>query len=57
MSNANLREVAYTGGVLSGEIDLWQHCWDRYISLHGRPDGAIERMQLLRALGKTKDAW
>lgn len=54
---ANLREVAYTGAVLAGELQHWQHCWDRYVQLRGTTEGLTERLQLLRALGKTKDAW
>lgn len=54
---ANLREVAYTGAVLSGELSYWQFCWERYVALRGTADGQTERLQLLRALGKTKDAW
>lgn len=54
---ANLREVAYTGAVLAGELTHWQYCWDRYVSLRGTTDALTERLQLLRALGKTKDAW
>ncbi|XP_055384625.1 endoplasmic reticulum aminopeptidase 2 isoform X2 [Condylostylus longicornis] len=53
----NLREVVYTGAVLSGEFLYWQHCWNKFLSLRGSTDGFVERMQLLRALGKTKDAW
>ncbi|CAD7077324.1 unnamed protein product [Hermetia illucens] len=53
----NLKEAVYTGAVLSGEYVYWQYCWDRFTSLRGSPDGLVERMQLLRALGKTKDAW
>lgn len=57
---ANLKEVVYTGAVLSGEYTYWQFCWQRYTELSGGDTGthgAVERMQLLRALGKTKDAW
>lgn len=50
-------QVIYTGAVLSGEYTYWQYCWERYTSLRGSPEGTTERMQLLRALGKTKDAW
>lgn len=50
-------QVIYTGAVLSGEYTYWQYCWERYITLGGSPDGTTERLQLLRALGKTKDAW
>lgn len=50
-------KVVYTGAVLSGEYTFWQYCWERYISLRGSPEGTTERLQLLRALGKTKDAW
>ena len=54
----NLRNVAYIGAVLSGEFIYWQHCWDRYIQLRKDKDaGSNERMELLRALGVTKDAW
>lgn len=52
-----LLQVAYTGAVLSGDITYWQFCWDRYVNLRGTPEGITERLQLLRALGKTKDAW
>ena len=50
-------QVVYTGAVLSGEYTYWKYCWDKYTSLHGSSEGTAERMQLLRALGKTKDAW
>lgn len=50
-------QVVYTGAVLSGEYTYWQYCWDRYVLLRGTPEGTTERLQLLRALGKTKDAW
>lgn len=49
--------MIYTGAVLSGEYTYWQYCWERYTSLRGSPEGTTERLQLLRALGKTKDAW
>ncbi|EDS40362.1 alanyl aminopeptidase [Culex quinquefasciatus] len=54
----NLRSVAYIGSVLSGEIRYWQDCWSLYTKLRAEKDvGSEERMQLLRALGVTKDAW
>ncbi|GAB0095617.1 Aminopeptidase [Sergentomyia squamirostris] len=54
---ANLREVIYTGAVLSGEFTYWQYCWDRFNVLLSQNEGHDERMELLRALGETKDAW
>ncbi|XP_067618221.1 endoplasmic reticulum aminopeptidase 2 isoform X2 [Eurosta solidaginis] len=53
----NLREVVYTGSILSGEYIFWQHCWERFITLQRTSESFVERMQLLRALGRTKDAW
>ncbi|XP_049306510.1 endoplasmic reticulum aminopeptidase 2 isoform X1 [Bactrocera dorsalis] len=53
----NLREVVYTGSILSGEYIYWQHCWERFIALQRTSESFVERMQLLRALGRTKDAW
>ncbi|XP_058124013.1 aminopeptidase N [Anopheles ziemanni] len=54
----NLRAVAYIGSVLSGEFQYWQFCWDRYISVRREKSSVLEeRMELLRALGVTKDAW
>ncbi|XP_055613354.1 endoplasmic reticulum aminopeptidase 2 [Uranotaenia lowii] len=54
----NLRSVAYIGSVLSGEIRYWQECWALYTTLRREKDvGSEERMELLRALGVTKDAW
>ncbi|XP_055637883.1 endoplasmic reticulum aminopeptidase 2 isoform X2 [Toxorhynchites rutilus septentrionalis] len=54
----NLRSVAYIGSVLSGEIRYWQDCWALYNSMRREKDiGSEERMELLRALGVTKDAW
>ncbi|XP_055534646.1 endoplasmic reticulum aminopeptidase 2 isoform X2 [Wyeomyia smithii] len=54
----NLRSVAYIGSVLSGEIRYWQDCWSLYNTLRKEKDvGSEERMELLRALGVTKDAW
>uniref|UniRef100_A0A1A9VPY2 ERAP1-like C-terminal domain-containing protein n=1 Tax=Glossina austeni TaxID=7395 RepID=A0A1A9VPY2_GLOAU len=53
----NLREVVYTGSILSGEYIYWQHCWDRFVTLQRNSESYVERMQLLRALGRTKDAW
>lgn len=47
----------YTGSVLSGEYIYWQHCWERFVSLPQTSESYVERMQLLRALGRTKDAW
>ncbi|XP_059621559.1 leucyl-cystinyl aminopeptidase [Phlebotomus argentipes] len=54
---SNLREVIYTGAVLSGEFQYWQYCWDRFNVLLSQNEGDEERMELLRALGETKDAW
>uniref|UniRef100_A0A182J2S0 Aminopeptidase n=1 Tax=Anopheles atroparvus TaxID=41427 RepID=A0A182J2S0_ANOAO len=54
----NLRAVAYIGSVLSGEFVHWQFCWDRYITVRREKSSVLEeRMELLRALGVTKDAW
>ncbi|XP_037954281.1 endoplasmic reticulum aminopeptidase 2 isoform X2 [Teleopsis dalmanni] len=53
----NLREVVYTGAILSGEYIYWQHCWERFVTLQRTSESFVERMQLLRALGRTKDAW
>ncbi|XP_029723553.2 endoplasmic reticulum aminopeptidase 2 isoform X1 [Aedes albopictus] len=54
----NLRPVAYVGSVLSGEIRYWQDCWALYNALRREKDvGSEERMELLRALGVTRDAW
>ncbi|XP_073815531.1 endoplasmic reticulum aminopeptidase 2 isoform X1 [Musca autumnalis] len=53
----NLREVVYSGSILSGEYIFWQHCWERFVTLRRNSDSYVERMQLLRALGRTKDAW
>ncbi|XP_058449769.1 endoplasmic reticulum aminopeptidase 2 isoform X1 [Malaya genurostris] len=54
----NLRSVAYIGSVLSGEIRYWQDCWALYNVMRKENDvGSEERMELLRALGVTKDAW
>lgn len=49
--------MVYTASVLSSEYIYWQHCWERFVSLQRRSETYIERMQLLRALGRTKDAW
>ncbi|XP_041770498.1 aminopeptidase N isoform X2 [Anopheles merus] len=54
----NLRSVAYIGSVLSGEFQYWQFCWDRYMTVRREKSSVLEeRMELLRALGVTKDAW
>uniref|UniRef100_A0A182YP00 Uncharacterized protein n=1 Tax=Anopheles stephensi TaxID=30069 RepID=A0A182YP00_ANOST len=54
----NLRSVAYIGSVLSGEFQYWQFCWDRYMAVRREKSSVLEeRMELLRALGVTKDAW
>lgn len=54
----NLRSVAYIGSVLSGEIRYWHDCWALYTALRREKEaGSEERMELLRALGVTKDAW
>lgn len=50
-------QVAYIGAVLSGEFTYWQYCWDRYTQLRKEKERADERLELLRALGVTKDAW
>lgn len=47
----------YTGSILSGEYIYWQHCWERFVTLQRTSETFVERMQLLRALGRTKDAW
>lgn len=57
MVSANLREVIYTGSVLSGDITLWSHCWDRFYELTTNNGAYVERMELLRALGETKNSW
>jgi len=49
--------VVYTGSILSGEYIYWQHCWERFVNLQRTSETFVERMQLLRALGRTKDAW
>lgn len=43
--------------MLSGELEYWQYCWDRYTQLRRDKDNQDERLELLRALGVTKDAW
>lgn len=53
----NSLQVVYTGAVLSGEYQYWQFCWTQYSALRSHPEASTERLQLLRALGKTKDAW
>lgn len=35
----------------------WQYCFDRYTQLRKERDNLDERIELLRALGVTKDAW
>lgn len=50
-------QVVYTGSILSGEYIYWQHCWERFVTLQRTSETFVERMQLLRALGRTKDAW
>jgi hypothetical protein len=49
--------VTYVGAVLSGDIVYWQHCFVRYSELRKDKDNLDERIELLRALGMTKDAW
>ncbi|XP_055850973.1 endoplasmic reticulum aminopeptidase 2 [Episyrphus balteatus] len=53
----NLREVIYTGAILSGEYVFWQYCWEKFLSLQNTAGNFTERMQLVRALGRTKDVW
>lgn len=50
-------KVAYVGSVLSGELEYWKYCWDRYTQLRKDKDNLDERIELLKALGVTKDAW
>jgi hypothetical protein len=50
-------QFAYIGSVLTGEIVFWRYLMDRYISLRKENEGFEERLELLRALGVTKDAW
>lgn len=49
--------MAYIGSVLSGDITFWQYCWDRYTQLRRDRAHLDERLEILRALGVTKDAW
>jgi hypothetical protein len=49
--------VTYVGAVLSSDIVYWQHCFFRYSELRKDKDNLDERIELLRALGMTKDAW
>ncbi|XP_055909262.1 endoplasmic reticulum aminopeptidase 2 [Eupeodes corollae] len=53
----NLREAIYTGAILSGEYVYWQFCWEKFLTLQTTPGNFTERMQLVRALGRTKDVW
>lgn len=53
----NLREAVYTGAILSGEYVFWQYCWEKFLTLQNTPGNLTERMQLVRALGRTKDVW
>lgn len=53
----NLREVTYAGAILSGDLEYWQYCYERYIQLRKEKDNLDERIELLKALGVTKDAW
>lgn len=53
----NLRQVVYTGAILSGEYTYWQYCLQRFTSLRFSINDKTERLELLRALGETKDAW
>lgn len=49
--------MTYVGAVLSGDIVYWSHCLQRYSDLRKDRDNFDERVELLRALGMTKDAW
>lgn len=42
---------------MTGELIYWQYCFDRYITLRKDRESLDERLELLRALGVTKDAW
>lgn len=36
---------------------FWQYCYERYTQLRRDKDNLDERIELLKALGVTKDAW
>lgn len=57
MVSPNLREVIYTGSILSGDIALWSYCWDRFYDLTTNNGPNVERRELIRALGETKNSW
>jgi len=42
---------------LSGELEYWQYSYDRYAQLRRDKDNLDERIELLKALSATKDAW
>lgn len=50
-------QVTYVGAVLSGDLIFWQYCYERYTQLRRDKDNLDERIELLKALGVTKDAW
>jgi hypothetical protein len=50
-------KVTYVGAVLSGDLIYWQYCYERYTQLRRDKDNLDERIELLKALGVTKDAW
>lgn len=50
-------KVTYVGAVLSGDLIFWQYCYERYTQLRRDKDNLDERIELLKALGVTKDAW
>ena len=42
---------------MSGDLEYWQYCYERYIQLRNDKNNLDERIELLKALGLTKDAW
>jgi ERAP1-like C-terminal domain len=38
-------------------LQYWQYCYERYIQLRKEKNNLDERIELLKALGVTKDAW
>lgn len=42
---------------MSGDLIFWQYCYERYTQLRRDKDNLDERIELLKALGVTKDAW
>jgi hypothetical protein len=50
-------KVTFVGAVLSGDLIFWQYCYERYTQLRRDKDNLDERIELLKALGVTKDAW